>query len=573
MFFNRYNHSLLGGVALIAIAIAGAQPVFAQSAVDVPGPADIGQTEQAVPDIDFGTVTTPQINIPEIRVDDAPDGAENITFTLQEINIEGVTAYPVAQLQQIWADKIGTSIALTDIYAIARQITRQYRSDGYIVTQAIVPQQTIDNGIVTIQVVEGYISGVSVDGEEGSALSNHISRVAGQLMGVSPLTASALERWLLLVNDIPGLNARSVIGPSETVVGGADLTIIPSIDPYTFNVNFDNYGSRFLGPTQVSLAGQMNNLLGGGETLQAQFVTDPDDEERLYGFARLGLPLGYQGTVLSFDYSYSNTEPGFRLAQFDVEGESKTFGVDVRHPFIRTRTQNLYSTLRFDYRDLSSENNVDTFETRDQIAALRLGLDYSVFDNILRPAVNEVSFEISQGLDAFGASNKGDANMTRASGDPQFTKLETSLSRLQTLTPTLNLLTGIKGQWANNPLLSSEEFGVGGRSYGRGYDASELVGDDGFAATVELQWKPGYESGLMEDYELFTFYDFGKIWNQETDVNSLENRSLASTGLGLRADFSDVLSGEFIVAIPLTKDVDAYDDDSPKFLFSLSAQF
>ncbi len=562
--------TLLSGTAIFWASAATAQ---SSSGVDIPGSADVGQTETAIPTPDFGQVTTPQINIPEVRVDGAPDGAESITFVLNSINLEGVTAYDVAELQQIWADRLGTTIALTDVYAIAQQITRKYRGDGFIITQAIVPQQTIDGGNVTIRVVEGYIDNVSLQDAGEGFDAQRILQLAGNLTEQNPLTAEGLERWLLLVNDIAGLEARSIISPSQTAVGGADLLIIPTFDPYNVSVNVDNYGSRFLGPTQVSVAGQLNNFFGAAERIEMQFVTDPDDDERMFTSLRYSMPVNSYGTVFGTDFSYSDTDPGFELAQFDVRGYSKVFGLDLTHPIIRSRTQNLFSTLRFDYRDLISTNVVDDFKTQDTISALRLGMDYSVFDTIWRPAVTEASFTLSQGIDAFNASQIDDATTTRTGGDPQFTKLQANLSRLQTLNSEFSVLTSLTGQWANNPLLSSEEFGVGGRAFGRGYDASELVGDDGFGASLELRWNPNDENTIIEDYEVFGFYDFGQVWNQETDNDVIEDRSLASVGLGLRTDFTENVNGEFIFAYPLTKEVDAYDSADSKFLFSIGANF
>lgn len=574
MALNKAKNILVfGTVALLCSASYNGLLAQTQSAVDVPGSADVGQTDTAVPDVDFGGVSTPSINVPEVTVENAPDGADNITFTLNSINLDGVTAYDVAELQQIWADKLGTTISLTDVYAIAQQITRKYRSDGFIITQAIIPQQTIDGGNVTIRVVEGFIDNVSLQDAPETFSSERILQLANNLTQANPLTVGDLERWLLLVNDIPGVSARSIISPSTTTLGGADLVIIPTIDPYNVSVTLDNFGSRFLGPLQLSTAGQLNNFFGAAETLEAQFLTDPDGGERMYGFGRLSLPVNQYGTIFGADFTYSDTDPGFELKQFKVNGYSKLFGFDLTHPLLRSRTENLFTSLRFDYRDLTSENIVDTFKTKDKIAALRWGMDYSVFDTLWQPAVTEASFTLSQGLDVFGANEINDINMTRLGGDPQFTKIQANLSRLQTLTSDFSLLTGLTGQLSNNPLLSSEEFGVGGRAYGRGYDASELVGDDGFGATVELRWNPDYDSAIMQDYEVFGFYDFGQIWNQETDNNLIEDRSLASIGLGLRADFTQNINGEFIFAYPLTKEVDAYDSADSKFLFSLGTNF
>jgi len=570
---NKNNIIKITAMTLLGASTCYIPNLHAQSAVDVPSSAEIGRSSGSIQTPDFQRIITPKIKIPEVRVENAPDGAGAIKFTLNSINIEGGKAYTNNELNPIWADMLGTTISLNDIYAIAQKITRKYRGDGYIITQAIIPQQTIEGGDVTIQVVEGFIDDVRLQNEPSGFVAERLLHLAQNLRKMSPLTADGLEKWLLLVNDIPGVSARSIITPSQTTIGGADIVIIPTIDPVIASVNLDNYGTRFIGPTQLSGAVQFNNTFNAAESIQFQYVTDPDDEERNYFYTRFDLPMNNLGTKFGLDFTYSDTVPGFELDVFEVEGISKTFGVDVTHPLIRTRTQNLFTTLRFDYKDVMSKNIVDSFKTQDNIAALRLGVDYSAFDNLWHPAVNQVSLQLSQGVPLFHTNEIGDENMTRADGDPHYTKVNLDLSRLQTLTPTLSLYTELSGQLSNNPLLSAEEFGVGGRRFGRGYDSSEIVGDDGFGASAEIRWKPDYGSVFMDDYELFGFYDFGRIWNQETDTNNIEKDSIASAGLGLRADFTDTIKGEFIYAQPLTKDVSVYDNKNGKFKFSLGAEF
>src|SRR5690606_17147500 len=104
--------------------------------------------------------------------------------------------------------------------------------------------------------------------------------------------------------------------------------------------------------------------------------------------------------------------------------------------------------------------------------ALRAGARYEFLDMLLGVAANTIDAEWSQGIDVFGTSDKFDANLTRARGEPHFSKLEVDLQRLQRITSSVNLLMGVRGQYTGHALLSSEEFGVGGINSGRGYDPS-----------------------------------------------------------------------------------------------------
>src|SRR5690606_28306281 len=106
---------------------------------------------------------------------------------------------------------------------------------------------------------------------------------------------------------------------------------------------------------------------------------------------------------------------------------------------IRTRNENLKGRLAFDWRDVTTSNNIEPDRREDQIRALRAQMQYDFLDTLLGVAVNRVDLELSQGLDILGASDEGDANLSRPDGDPQFSKAELELQRLQRLTGAVNV--------------------------------------------------------------------------------------------------------------------------------------
>jgi hemolysin activation/secretion protein len=93
-----------------------------------------------------------------------PDSADAITadrikFALSGINVDGSTVYSGRDLLPLYESFLGSEVSLTDVFQIARRITVKYRGDGYILSRAVVPAQQIQAGVVTIDVVEGFVSG------------------------------------------------------------------------------------------------------------------------------------------------------------------------------------------------------------------------------------------------------------------------------------------------------------------------------------------------------------------------------------------------------------------------------
>src|SRR6185369_4258644 len=157
--------------------------------------------------------TAPRIAVPDQPQQPAVPGADQIRLTLRSVTIEGSTVYPQGEFAPLYANLVGQQITLSQVFQIANQITLRYRQDGYILTRAMVPQQRIGpDGVVVIRVVEGFIANVNVQGARNMQVLGYGQR----LTRFRPLRADQLERYLLLANDLPGVTARGVLGPSTT---------------------------------------------------------------------------------------------------------------------------------------------------------------------------------------------------------------------------------------------------------------------------------------------------------------------------------------------------------------------
>ncbi len=582
MIKRRSIFSARYGLALATTAAFFSFGSPAQAQVEnATGIADPGRVEGTFRE---GTVTpdvSPRIEVKDQIVQKAPPGAENINLTLKNIQLEGVTAYSGEQLAPAYQDQLGQTVTLADVYAIAAALTNKYRNDGYILTQVIVPPQTIEGGSVRLQVVEGFVGNVSVGGESNPRAAKLIQEYAQQIQSEGALNVGDLERWLLLINDLPGVEARSILSPSRTQTGAADLRIIVERDPYDAFLGLDNFGSRFLGPLQVSGAASANSFFGNNERITGQAVLAPEfgvDSrfiELAYFAASYQQPVWNKGTVVEVSVGHTATNPGNTLADFDVKGNSEFGSIKATHPIIRSRSTNLYGHLGFDARNVKSKNNLEPTR-RDHIRAIRAGGRLEFLDTILGilgVGVNAANIEVSRGVDVFGSSDHGDANLTRPMGDPEFTKVEAGLQRLQRVTSNVNLLVAAKGQYSANKLLSSEEFGVGGVNFGRGFDPSEIVGEQGIAGKVEVQWNEPYPVEALQDYQLYSFFDAGRIWDEDSTSNDLERESVTSAGFGVRADITDQTEAGVAVAFPLNRMIEVNGDRDPRYYFNVNRRF
>lgn len=561
---KRSVFSVIGSILFLFISAS------VSYGLDLPATADPGrlskdQEKKPAPQSELEPV------VPEREGKIARSELRKIRFELKGVRVKGSTVYKKMEFRRFYRRGLHKIISMADVYRIADAITRMYRKDGYLLSKAFVPAQTIEGGVVTIEVLEGYIDGVAVRGDRRGPLS----LLKGYVIGIvrsRPLKAEDLERYLLLINDLPGLSVKSVLEPSKKNPGGSKLTLVLSHKVVDGYLSADNRGTKFNGPFQFSAGGNLNSLFGIYEQAGLRAVSSAEPGELAYVGGHLDLPVFFEGTRFLMSGSASFTEPGHTLSLFDVEGESFTAGFQVLHPLVRSRSQNL--SMHFGFVSLQTETTIfGALASEDRIRVLNGGLAYDWVDSLR--SVNQITFEVSQGLNILDATKTGNLDLSRAEGTSDFTKLHGELMRLQQIVPDLNLLAEAAWQYSFDPLLASEEFGVGGARFVRGYDSSEITGDHGVAFKGELQynWALGFK--YLLSVQPYAFYDYGRVWRKFTPIGlkSETHEDLSSLGLGFRFNIMEWISGYAEGAKPLDREVNSIGNNDMRFFFNLVARY
>jgi hemolysin activation/secretion protein len=549
---------------VLGAAIAGAMvaPVQAQN---VPGAALPGQIERQFQPPPQPRAQPGAVQIPE-PAQKPPADAAGIKFTLVDLQVNGVKAYKTEDLQANYQSYLNREVSLSDVYAIAAAMTARYRNDGYILSQVLVPAQTVSDGKVRLQAVEGYVAKVTVQSQ--GAVPPLVTALANKIAAARPLTAAVLERYLLLINDLPGAFARATLTASASEQGASDLVMEFSQRAVSGSLAVDNLSSKALGPERGTASIELNSVLGLQERTGLSAVTSGNRRLQYFSLSH-DEQIGSEGGKISVTLSDARSRPddSSNFIPLDLETSSHSGGISYSYPLLRSRNTNLY--LR---GGLTAHNGVtDIFQTTqsiDHIRALHLGLTYDRADAYR--GINIVDVEFSQGLKGMGASEAGDPNLSRANGKPDFSKLTLYAARLQSLAGPWALLAAVNGQYAGADLLAPELFSLGGEQFVRGYDPSELVGDEGLAAKLELRYAGGQPAGF--GYTGYAFWDGGYV-RQRTPAASPVSESAASAGLGLRFSFGSRLSGFIEVAKPLTKLVSAEGNRDARGYAGLTLRF
>lgn len=546
----RFSVVPIRGAMAVGIMLAGIGSTFGQG---LPGPVAPGRIEQQFQPLPQPQATQPSV-LPEVPEGAAaPAGAENVHFVLRGITLDGVTVYPADAFTALYGDWLGKDITLAQIFTLATEITARYRNDGYILSQALVPAQKIADGTVRLRVVEGFIDRVIVDGADYGKSKSLIDGYGRKITLSRPLRAADLERYLLLMNDLPGVTARGFLQTSPGTPGAADLSVVLEEKRVGGYAGFDDRGSHFVGPYLGQAGGNLNNLFGRYDRTDLRVIAAAQLRELQYVEIDHSEQLDTEGTQLRVTAYRSHSKPGGTLNSQNLDELNYAGTIAVSHPFIRSRSQNFSVRGSFDVINTDVEQNGAAFNS-DHLRVIRAGGSYDFADTLAwRPAINFAAVEFSHGLDIFGSSQPGSILLSRPQATPDFTKVTIDASRQQPLTDKLGLLLAATGQYAANSLLSYEQFGFGGARFGRGYDPSQLLGDSGIAGKIELQYTESPGLTWLETCQLYTFYDAGRVFDRGAgESGQSPRRSATSTGVGLRSNVTEWASGFIEFAQQLT---------------------
>jgi hemolysin activation/secretion protein len=508
------------GLLSITSASAQALPGAVEPGRDRPGPA-----APTNPDFDFNIVTPHRSAVPR--------AVDEVHFKLTDIKITGATTIPADRFRDLYAGLIGKDITLADILNVADKIEAVYRSQGYLLVRAYVPPQRVRDGVFNINVVEGYLSGVAVQG--GNRDTQRLVR--GYLSDASrerPLELPAIERGLLLTNDIPGVTASGVLKASPDTPGASDLVVDVDQAPVTGGLAVDNRGSHYSGLWTVYADAEFNGLFGADQ-LALSLNSSPDSLRQAEGSLHYKRVLTDDGLTGSVFGTITHGEPGLVLSAAGIATDSWAAGVRLSYPLIRSRAETLTLEGGFTAQDARVELPGTPDISHDRWRVIDFGGSYLRADSW---GVWTTTFDAAQGLDVLDASPNNGHELSRVEGDPDFTKFTGSSRLVLPLFDAFSTALTAQGQYALNRLIAGEQIAFGGTQLGRGYDPGAITGDNGVGGAAELRYDFRFADSYLKALEPYVYTDGAQTWYLQNATpipkSTLKDESLLSIGGGVR---------------------------------------
>jgi hemolysin activation/secretion protein len=412
-----------------------------------------------------------------------------MTVTVKSFQLSGHRLLSTEELMPALAEFVGRTLDFAGLQRATDAVAAAYRESGWL-ARVYLPEQDISEGTITLQVVEARFAGLRLEGEPSKrVLSSDIQAFFEEQQKTGePLNTLALDRALLLADDLPGISVAGTLVPGQAE-GETGLAIQTSEEALVFgDVTLDNTGARSTGSNRVMLNLNINSPGDHGELINLTALRTQGS-----AYVRLGLtvPVGYNGLRFGFNGStmnYKVIDGPSSLVSLNVQGSSDSIGLDWSFPVVRQRMRNLYFSGGLDnkrfYNDsinkTSATNSYADYETN----SLRLGFSGNVFDDLGGGGANSASLQVVQGQLARVKAHTQIDTLGR-----DYIKFNYALSRQQSLTKDHSLLLNLQGQYATQLLDSSEKFYIGGATIVRAYPSSELGGERGQLLTGEWRWR------------------------------------------------------------------------------------
>ena len=526
----------------------GAVPPEQEGAAEVARtPSDVVEVPPVI-DRPFDVEECPCVVVNKFRLLNAGDMPDF------DIKLADVQAILDEQLQQ--QPESGYSIG--QMQEVANVVRNYYREKGLILSQVVVPVQTIEGGVVDLELYIGKLGRVLAEGNKmysREVLENAFTNLIGK-----PISKSEIEAALLRLTDYPGLTVFGVFQPGQ-LIGTADIVLkVQEEKRFDVAMRVDNEGTIETGRNRFRTVIDWNNLTDGADRLSVtiqQAYHPINNTFKSFTYERY-LGDSYKA---SFTVDDNEFDVGGDFADQNISGTSRVFTLSLEKSYIRSRLHNLSSRIDLK-REVSTTTTDGDLTNRDKLALLTLGIDYDSVDTYSFTegggGINFATLEFSRGFNNVLGSMGSNADAQPLDGtgrqparqggsgkfaSGQFSKLFATYTRLQTLLPGQNLLFRFEWQWSGDLLVPLEQYAMGGPENVRAFPPAQVLWDQ--ALFYSFEWlinapfiadQPAFENRKWGEVLQFTvFYDFavGRL-NDPLDTEQQGFDRYDGAGVGLR---------------------------------------
>jgi hemolysin activation/secretion protein len=454
-------------------------------------------------------------------------------FDVLEFVVDGNTVLDQETIERAVYPHLGPDHAMSDVQAARDDLEKQYQSRGYLTVAVDIPEQKISDGVVHLRVTEGRVGRLRVTGSRYFDLGEIKAQAPSIAPGTVPIFPE-VQKDLAALNRTPDRRVAPVMRPGRAP-GTVDVDLnVEDHAPVHGEAELNNRYNQFTRPLRFSGSLRYDNLWQAEHSLGFTWAVAPQhaSDSDVLSITYL-MPLSTKTSLALYTvHSSSDVSPGAT----NTVGKGNIYGL--RYVLQLPGSTGFYHnlTLGIDHKQFGEATRLlGQDATRTPISYTPLLLQYG---GGAQDSSGETGFGLTANFaiaDIFG-NHDVDFQNKRDQAKAAYFALRADLSRTQVLYAGWKLYGRLAGQVSADPLISNEEYSIGGAESVRGYRESEVLGDAGFAGTVELR-TPHLHAAWQDwlpQLELFAFADAGTVKVKQALPGQTANFSLAGRGAGLR---------------------------------------
>ena len=446
---------------------------------------------------------------------------------IERIEVPASDILTAEEISSITMDYEHANVTMADLNEMLDRINEFYLDKGFVTARAYLPEQTIENGVIKVALLEGKVGDVTIEDTRWTKKS-HIKKRLDMNEG-EVFNVQKLEENMLIYNRYNnGITLNGDLNPGKKE-GTTDITIKAEEEaPYHLIAVADNSGRKTIGKNRAGLIAQHDSLFGYRDKLSAGIYAN---RYSWTPFVDYNIPVNKYDGRLGVSFSHNEAEIGHgAYKDFNIESRSQNYSLYYTQPLIRKLHKELNSTTSFTYkRAVTSFDGEDLYE--DKIPELKTGLNFR--------------YDTNSGIWYFAQSVSYAAPWFQNRID--YWKFEGSVTRLQDFGH--RILGYFRGNYQYIPqdvIPYADQMSAGGFGTVRGYSQGLLTAKSGYQLGAEIYFPIAPETLYInckpyrtdEYVRPFVFTDYAALYPYKGSGSGAEgfNNSdiLLSAGAGLR---------------------------------------
>lgn len=480
---------------------------------------------------------------------------EIISFNISNYQVIGNTLLRSQDVEKLLENFVGEGKTFATVQSALETLQKEYHDRGYKAVAVLLPEQTLESGIVRLQVVEQTISAIEVSGQKYFNRQNILNSLPGLTPGSVP-NLDHISASLRVANENPAKTAKLSLQNAATQGELIAQVNVKDQRPWSVNFSVDDTGNDSTGMQRAGILFSHANLFDRDQLLTLQYKTsiEQPDDVRIFGLG-YRLPLYRFGDSVDIYAAYTDVDSGSvntGIVDLNVAGEGTIFGLRYNQNLVRCGNFQHRLSYGFDYRIYKNNVELSGTDIGNEITVHPLQLTYSGDWKATRFAS---AFYVTavKNFPAWENGQNADFAEVRQNTDGSYHLFRLGFDAALLLPQKWQGHIRGNGQWTDEPLVPGEYFGLGGASSVRGFGEREVADDRGYGINVELH-TPDLASAIHlknGHFKAFVFYDAGYLERVDPLPGEQTELGIASTGIGLQFSLGRHLSAETIIGYVL----------------------